>query len=143
MPFAWCGSGCSANGLTAAPRLSFVGEVRIQNGRNVDLAALYVRWLPLASRSLEIRAGRVPPLVGAFPRRAYGRDNLVLGTPLAFQYVTSLRSDALPRTIDDLLRMRGRGWQPSYPIGSTELTPGVPMVSTAGLGHWRRSQLAA
>ncbi len=114
-----------------APRLSFIGEVRIENAREVDLAALYVRWLPLASRSLEIRAGRVPPLVGAFPRRAYGRDNLVLGTPLAFQYVTSLRSDALPATIDDLLRMRGRGWQPSYPIGSSALTPGVPMISTA------------
>jgi len=114
-----------------APRLSFIGEVRIENGREVDLAALYVRWLPLASRSLEIRAGRVPPLVGAFPRRAYGRDNFVLGTPLAFQYVTSLRSDALPSTIDDLLRMRGRGWQPSYPIGSSALAPGVPMVSTA------------
>ena len=126
----------------AAP-LSFVGEVRIENARAVDLAALYVRWQPVRASPLEFRAGRVPPLLGSFPRRAYGRDNVVLGTPLMYQYVTSLRSDALPATINDLLRMRGRGWQPSYPIGSPELAPGVPLISIAewdtGIqASWRR-----
>jgi len=35
-------------------------------------------------------------VIGAFARQAYGRDNLVIGTPLAYQYLTSLRPDALP-----------------------------------------------
>ncbi|MEZ5315840.1 MAG: hypothetical protein R2752_00405 [Vicinamibacterales bacterium] len=111
------------------PRLSFAGELRTENGDGLDAAAWYVRWRPLAGHDLTIQAGRLPPLLGAYPRRAYGRDNLVAGAPLAYQYLTALRPDALPRTVADLLRMRGRGWQPSYPLGSATLAPGVPLVS--------------
>ncbi len=78
-----------------------------------------------------VQAGRIPPVVGVYSRHAYGRDNLVMGMPLAYQYLTSLRPDALPATLDDVLRMRARGWRPSFPIGSTEAAPGIPLVSAA------------
>ena len=42
-----------------------------------------------------------------------------------------LRPDALPATVDDLLRMRGRGWQPFYPIGSRTIATGVPLIATS------------
>ena len=72
--------------------------------------ALYVRVRPWLSHALDIHAGRIPPTFGAFPRRLYAADNPLIGMPLAFQYLTSNRADALPATADELARMRGRGW---------------------------------
>jgi len=115
----------------AASALSFVGEVRSEVGVNVDVPALYLRWRPWTDRGVAVQAGRVPPLIGAFPRRAYGHANVVIGWPLAYQYLVSLRPDALPATVDDLLRMRGRGWQPSFPLGSQALRPGISLISAA------------
>ena len=109
-------------------RVDLLGEVRIEN--NVLTApAVFVRWQPWAGRPLHIQAGRVPLTIGAFARRAYGSDNLVVGVPLVYQYLTSVRPDALPRTPDDVLRMRGRGWLPFYPLGSTDLAAGLPIVA--------------
>ncbi|HKW01119.1 MAG TPA: hypothetical protein VJN96_14945 [Vicinamibacterales bacterium] len=114
-----------------ASRLSILGEARTENGDGVQVPALYARWQPWARHDVTIQAGVIPPVIGAFPRRAYGRDNVVIGSPLAYQYLTSLRPDALPATVDDLLRMRGRGWQPSYPVGSKSITTGVPLIATS------------
>lgn len=112
-------------------RVSLVGELRTENASTLDASALYLRWRPRARSPLVIQAGRIPPVVGAFGRRAYGRDNAVLGMPLAYQYLTLLRPDALPSSTSDLLKMRGRGWQPSYPIGNLALTTGVPLVAAS------------
>ena len=43
------------------------------------------------------RPGRIPPTFGAFSRRAYANGNPLIGYPLAYQYLTSLRPDAVPR----------------------------------------------
>lgn len=113
----------------AAAHVSVLGELRVENKDSITAAALYLRWRPWTHRALDLQVGRIPPVIGAFARRAYGRDNLVIGVPLAYQYLTSLRPDALPSTADDLLRMRARGWRPSFPIGSHEIATGVPLVS--------------
>jgi predicted porin len=81
---------------------------------------------------------------GSFGRRAYNASNPVIGYPLAYQYLTALRPDAIPATHDDLLRMRARGWLAAYPVGSQELEPGIPLVSafrwdTGVQAHWRRN----
>ncbi|HXW04577.1 MAG TPA: hypothetical protein VD833_05045 [Vicinamibacterales bacterium] len=110
-------------------RVALVAEVRSEDFDGVRPYAAYVRVRPWASIPLDFQAGRIPPVFGAFGRRAYYADNPLIGYPLAYQYLTSLRPDAVPATLDDLLRMRGRGWQPTYPVGSQELTPGVPLVS--------------
>ena len=73
-------------------------------------------------------ATRVPPVFGAFSRRGYGADSPLIGFPLAYQYVTSLRPDALPATADDLLARRGRGWRVRYPVGNPEADHGVPLM---------------
>lgn len=113
----------------ATARLSLVGELRTENTDAVSAAALYLRWQPSAAHNVFVQAGRIPPVFGSFGLHAYGRDNLVIGQPLAYQYLTSLRPDALPRTVDELLHMRGRGWQPTFSVGATTLRPGVPLVS--------------
>jgi hypothetical protein len=71
----------------------------------------------------------VPPTFGAFGRTAYAAGNLLIGYPLAYQYLTSLRADAMPSTADELLRMRGRGWLASYPVGNTTAHAGLPIVN--------------
>ena len=128
--------------------VSIVGELRTEAAEDIEAAALFVRWQPWESREFAIQAGRIPPVVGAFARRAYGRDNAVIGLPLAYQYLISLRSDALPATPEDVLRMRGRGWQPSYPIGSQSLEPGVSLIAasrwdTGAEVHWRHGIVEA
>ena len=126
-----------------AESFSILGELRTENGIALDVAGLYARWRPFRAHEFDVQAGRIPPVIGAFARRAYGRDNAVIGWPLAYQYLTSLRPDAVPILTDDLLRMRARGWLSSFPLGSPLEAAGVPLVSastwdTGVQAGWRR-----
>jgi hypothetical protein len=109
--------------------LALVGELRSEDFTHPRPYAAYARVRPWRERAFDIQIGRIPPSFGAFGRRAYGAGNPVIGYPLAYQYLTALRTDALPATADDLLRMRARGWRSSFPIGSQTPAPGVPLVS--------------
>ena len=111
-------------------RLALLGELRSEDVQRVVPYALYARIRPFAGRSFFVQAGRIPPVFGAFGRRTYGADaNPLIGYPLAYQYLTSLRPDAVPASADDLLAMRARGWRSSFPVGSAEQRPGVPLIS--------------
>jgi hypothetical protein len=125
-------------GVTASVRandhLSLLAEIRAEGDTGQgewtgEPYALFVRLRPWPARPFEIQAGRVAPAFGGFLRRSYGRDNPLIGYPLAYQYLTSLRSDALPRHADDLLDRRGTGWYTGYPVGALEWDHGVPLVS--------------
>ena len=61
------------------------------------------------SNIAESYSGITTPLTFSFARRAYATDNPLIAYPLAYQYLTSLRADALPVNADELLSMRGRG----------------------------------
>lgn len=111
-------------------RVAFLAELRSEDIQDIIAYALYVRVRPFKGRPFDIQAGRIPPVFGAFGRRGYGVDaNPLIGYPLVYQYLTSLRPDAIPATADDLLLMRARGWRANYPVGVTAPAPGVPMVS--------------
>ncbi len=112
-----------------APRLAFVGEVRSDHFSGVAPYAAFLRIRPWQQHEVDVHVGRVPPTFGAFPRRPYNRDNLVIGLPLAYQYLTSLRTDAVSRQADDLSAMRARGWAASYPLGLGGAAPGLPLVN--------------
>ena len=109
--------------------LAFVGEVRSEDLEHPAPYAAYARIRPWKNHAIDVQAGLIPPAFGAFGRRVYGTNNPVIGYPLAYQYLTSLRTDAVPSTADDVLRMRARGWRSSFPIGSAEPAPGIPLVS--------------
>jgi hypothetical protein len=110
-------------------RVSVLTEIRSENGDAVKPYALYLRVRPWRDRPIDIQGGRIPPTFGAFARREYGAGNPLIGYPLAYQYLTAVRPDALPSSPDDVLRMRARGWRPSYPIGSLEVAPGMPLIT--------------
>ena len=115
--------------LRLGGRASILAEGRADNGEGVTVAALYLRLRPFPERSFDIQAGRIPPVFGAVARRTYGVDNPLIGTPLVYQYLTSLRSNSLPASADDLLVMRGRGWRTRYTIGSTAWDRGLPVIA--------------
>ncbi len=111
-------------------RVSVLTEIRSENGDGITPYALYVRVRPWRDRPFDIQAGRIPPTFGAFARRDYGTGNPLIGYPLAYQYLTAVRPDALPASTDDVLRMRARGWRPSYPIGSLDVATGLPLITS-------------
>ncbi len=119
--------------VTLDRRISLLGDVRVEapigEGQwDVRPYALFVRVHPWASRAFDVQAGLIPPVFGAFSRRSYGADNPLIGFPLAYQYLTTLRPDALPASADGLLALRGHGWLTAYPIGSLAPDHGVPLV---------------
>jgi hypothetical protein len=111
-------------------RVSVLAEARVDNFGEPRIHAAYARFKPWADRDFDLQAGVIPPVFGSYPRRAYAADNYLIGHPLAYQYLTSLRPDAMPGSELDLLRMRGRGWRPAFPVGSQEIAPGMPLAST-------------
>jgi hypothetical protein len=115
--------------VTLSQRLAVITEVRTMQFEAPEAYALYVRVRPWLSQAFDIHAGRVPPTFGAFPRRLYVTDNPLIGMPLAFQYLTSNRQDALPATTDELARMRGRGWLTNYSVGDPSEAPGLPVAN--------------
>jgi hypothetical protein len=133
-------------GLSAAFRandhISFLGQVlddialrgdaRAPVDRNVlRIYALFVRVRPWTKRPFDVQAGRIPTVFGAFARQSYGVGNPLIGVPLAYQYQTTLRGDALPGSQSALLNRRGGGWSVRYTpsIGPRNFQPGMPIVS--------------
>lgn len=114
--------------LTAGERFGLLAEARAENMENPRLYALYVRARPWAGRPFDVQAGLIPPVFGRFARAGYGADNPLIGDPLAYQYLTTLRANTLPPGAAELLRMRGNGWRVGY-SGYQSAESGLPMVA--------------
>lgn len=103
-------------GVRTGDRVSFFGELRAERdlesgGRGrVRLYALMARIVPIPSRDFQVQIGRIPPVFGVFARRAYSFANPLIGTPLGYQYFSTLRQDELPSGPADFMRQRGRGY---------------------------------
>jgi hypothetical protein len=119
--------------VKAGPHFTLLGELRTENFADVHPYALYVRIRPWTARNFDIQVGRVPPTFGAFARRTYAADNPLIGYPLAYQYMTTMRADALAANVDELLRKRSTGWLFRYSVGEPAAAGGVPLVSAF---HW-------
>jgi hypothetical protein len=118
----------------AGAHVALVGQVRSDNLDSPRPYALYLRVRPWTARAFDIQAGRIPPVFGAYPRRRYALDNPLPGMPLAYQYLTILRADALPYSTDDFHAQQGNGWLVrGYPIGNPHPAPGLPLVNAE---HW-------
>jgi len=115
----------------ASRRLSVLAEVRSENFEHVTPFALYARVRPFVSQRLDIQVGRIPPTFGRASRSSYQRQNPLIGHPLAYQYLTSLRPDAVPATADELLGMRARGWLSNFSIGNPEPDAGVSLAAAS------------
>jgi hypothetical protein len=120
------------------------GDDKVDVDRQVfRVYALFVRVRPWTSHAFDVQAGRIPPVFGAFARQSYGTGNPLIGVPLAYQYQTSLRGDALPASQTALLNWRGAGWSVRYTpsVGPRNFEPGMPIISlqqwdTGVQAHW-------
>jgi len=115
--------------IRVSERIAILGELRSENLEYITPFALYARIRPLPEHRLDIQIGRIPPTFGTFARRTYSSDNPLIGYPLAYQYLTSLRADSVPADATELLQMRGRGWLSSFSVGNPIPDHGVPLVS--------------
>jgi hypothetical protein len=115
--------------LRLASQAELLAEGRVDNAAGPSLSALYLRLRPFTRTPLDIQAGRIPPVFGAFSRRAYGSDNPLIGQPFLYQYLTTLRPDALPASVPDLLHMKGHGAETYYPVGAAHWDSGLPLMA--------------
>ena len=109
--------------------LSFLTEIRSDNFDVPEAYALFVRFRPWRARAFDLQAGRIPPVFGAFARRQYGADNPLIGTPLAYQYPTTVRPDAAPSDLSQVLDQRGHGVFVRYPLGNRARRAGLPILN--------------
>lgn len=119
--------------IRANEYVQVLSELRLDQGHVFDAYGLFLRIRPWPNRRFDLQAGRIPPTFGLLTRSSYGSGNILVGQPLAYQYLLSIRPDALPANADDLLRMRGRGWLSNFPVGNLADGPGLPMINTS---HW-------
>jgi prepilin-type processing-associated H-X9-DG protein len=115
--------------VKANEHFALLADLQTENLDSVRPYALYVRIRPWTTRGLDIQIGLVPPTFGAFGRRLYASDNPLIGYPLGYQYLTSLRPDALPANADELLQKRGLGWLVRYSVGDPAFSHGVPLIN--------------
>ena len=116
--------------LRAGERVALLAEARSDDLEAARLYGLYLRLRPIAGRNIDLQAGRIPPVFGAYPRQRYGRDNPLIGEPLGYQYLTTIRPDAAPASADELLSQKGSGWLTHYSRGSSLYDGGLPLVNT-------------
>jgi hypothetical protein len=116
--------------VRANERFQVLAEVRSEHGNAIQPFALYARVRPWPARRFDIQVGRIPPTFGLFGRGTYGSANILIGSPVAYQYLTSLRPDALPTSADDLIRMRGRGWLSDFGRGNRAPDRGLPLINS-------------
>ena len=109
--------------------VSLLFDGRMDNLAEPRVYALYLRVRPFAGRDFDLQAGLVPPVFGAFARRRYAAANPLPSLPLAYQYLTTIREDALPANAEQVVAQRGRGWLVRYPIGNGAAGPGRPLVN--------------
>jgi hypothetical protein len=114
--------------LAVHPLASVLADVRSDNLGAPRVYALYLRLAPRGGRAA-LQAGLVPPVFGAFPRRRYAYDNPLPSVPLAYQYLTTMRYDAVPSRAEQVVAQRGRGWLVRYPVGEAAPEPGLPLVN--------------
>lgn len=103
--------------------LTEVGAARVDGA--------YAMITPWQDQDLHLLAGKIAWPVGTWAPRTYSDKNPLISVPLLYQYHTSLRWDAIPGSIDDLLASAGSGANgPDYGGGAG--APGMPIVDDFG-----------
>jgi hypothetical protein len=115
--------------LRASDRLAVLADVQSENLERPHVYALYLRVRPFTGRRFDLQAGRVPPVFGRFARSGYGGDNPLIGYPLAYQYLTTVRPDAIPSGAAGLLAVKGSGWLVGWNGDYESYAAGLPIVS--------------
>ena len=98
------------------------------NGIYVEGA--YVVYTPWVDHDLRVMGGKQPWMIGTYAPHTYSNKNPLIGTPLLYQYHTSLLWHDIPPSADALLKAAGSG-QTGVNYGFFNEGIGIPIVDDA------------
>lgn len=88
----------------------------------------YVVFTPWTGRDAHLMIGKMPWIIGTYGPRTYSDRKPLIGTPLIYQYHTTLRYDAIPPNADALLAVAGRGQYGVQYGSATNRFRGMPVI---------------
>ena len=88
----------------------------------------YVMFTPWTERDAHVMVGKMPWIIGTYGPRTYSDRKPLIGTPLIYQYHTTLRYDAIPPNADALLAVAGRGQYGVQYGSATNRFRGMPVI---------------
>jgi hypothetical protein len=94
---------------SVSDRLSVFTQVALRDAATPYVDGLYMIFTPMAAHDLHVQAGKVPWAIGTFAPRTYSDKNPLIGTPLMYQYHTSLVWYETPDNADQLISSAGLG----------------------------------
>ena len=90
-------------------RLQIYGQLVLRDESGIYVEGAYATFTPQKDRDLHLLAGKLPWAIGTYAPRSYSNRNPLVGTPLMYQYHTTLVWYAIPSGADALLAEAGTG----------------------------------
>ncbi len=94
---------------SAAKGLGFVGQLLFTDALPMRTTGAYAVYSPFEGKDISLLAGKIPWMIGTYAPRTYADEKPLIGTPLMYQYHSSLRPDLLPADADALVAAAGTG----------------------------------
>lgn len=101
----------------ANPKLHVFTQLVLRDASGLYVDGAYLMYTPSAAHDAHILAGKVPWAIGTYAPRTYSNKNPLIGTPLIYQYHTTLLWYAVPLSADALIAAAGSGQQVPGSIG--------------------------
>jgi HAMP domain-containing protein len=109
----------------AGERLQIFGQIVLRDRSGIYVEGAYATFTPDPDRDLHLLAGKLPWPIGTYAPRSYSNRNPLIGTPLMYQYHTTLSWYAIPNDADALLAAAGTG---QHGVGYAFGGFGMPVV---------------
>src|SRR5262249_32569930 len=90
-------------------RIGIFTQIVLRDASGVYVEGAYATITPDPGRDLHLLAGKVPWAIGTYAPRSYSHRNPLVGTPLMYQYHSTLVWYAIPPSADALLAEAGSG----------------------------------
>ena len=117
-----------------SPNLELHAQTILHEGMSVIRAdGAYALWTPWLDRDLSLEAGKIPWPIGTYAPRTYSDQSAFIGTPLIYQYRTSLAWATPALSVDQQVAKAGTGQFLHDPTQH----PYLPSWTSAG-GTWAR-----
>ena len=92
-----------------SPRLEIYSQVVLRDATGAYVDGAYLNFTPAPGRDLHLLAGKLPWAIGTYAPRTYSNHNPLIGTPLMYQYHTTILWYEIAPSADALLATAGSG----------------------------------
>jgi len=90
-------------------RMQIFSQIVLDDATSPYVDGAYLLFTPMLSRDAHVIAGKVPWAIGTYAPRTYSNKNPLVGTPLMYQYHTTLLWWSVEPNADALLAKSGTG----------------------------------